>query len=63
MDRVGLVSVLCCLLAVLVVMIEGASVHAKAIDLKRVEFATTRSYNIAAVAVTLILAALYVSWW
>jgi SSS family solute:Na+ symporter len=63
MDRVGLVFVLCCLLAVLVVMIEGAGVHAKAIDLKRVEFATTRSYNISALAVTLILAALYVSWW
>jgi solute:Na+ symporter, SSS family len=63
MDRVGLVFVLCCVLAVLVVLIEGAGVHAKAIDLKRVEFATTRGYNFAALAVTLILVALYASWW
>ncbi|MCW8196338.1 sodium/solute symporter [Proteobacteria bacterium 005FR1] len=88
MDRVGLVFVLCCVLAVVVTLgslaisgtgglrqaapadgsghsylFNGAGDQSKAIDLEGIEFSTTGSFNMLAIGVCLITAALYVIWW
>lgn len=63
MDRVGLVFIACIVIAV-VVSLSGKEVDKnKVIDLNDVSFYTTPSFNVSAVAITLILAALYTSWW
>lgn len=63
MDRVGLVFVLCCILAVLATYATGAKVQDNAIDVKGINFKTTGGFNIAAVGVLLILIVIYATWW
>ncbi len=63
MDRVGYVFIACLALAAIVSIMEKQLVHAQAIDLGDIDFSTDRSYNLAAVAVIMILAGFYVSWW
>lgn len=63
MDRVGLVFLLCTLIAVLVTLSEKKGRQPSAIDLKDIDFHTSGGFNLAGVAVTLILVALYVTWW
>jgi SSS family solute:Na+ symporter len=62
-DRVGLVFLLCGLLAIATVMIEGGKTQEKAVDLSDISFSTTGSFNVAAIGVVLILVALYATWW
>ena len=62
-DRVGLVFVLCGLLAVVVSLWQGGEKQAGAIDLSEIEFGTTRAFNLSALIVSLILIALYTTWW
>ena len=63
MDRVGYVFIACLALAAIVSIMEKQLVHAQAIDLGDIDFSTDRSYNLAALAVSIILAAFYVTWW
>jgi SSS family solute:Na+ symporter len=63
MDRVGLVFILCCVLAVIVTYLGGAKDQANAVDLNDVSFKTTSGFNIGAVGVALILIAIYATWW
>ena len=64
-DRVGLVFVLCIVLAV------GISLYSRpgqpgsgvAIDHRSINYATTSGFNVAAVGVILVLSALYATWW
>jgi SSS family solute:Na+ symporter len=63
MDRVGLVFVLCALIAVAISLMEGKGRHPHAIHLGDIDFSTSRGFNLAAVAVSLILVALYATWW
>jgi len=63
MDRVGLVFVLCLFIAVVISLVEYKGRHENAIDLADVDFHTTSEFNIAGVAVSLILIALYATWW
>ena len=63
MDRVGYVFIACLALAAIVSIMEKQLVHAQAIDLGDIDFSTDRSYNLAGVAVSMILAAFYVTWW
>lgn len=63
MDRVGLVFILCCVLAAAVTLLSGAKEQANAVDLKDVSFKTTSEFNVAAVGVVLILATIYAAWW
>ncbi|WP_068544298.1 sodium/sugar symporter [Thalassotalea crassostreae] len=63
MDRVGLVFVLCMLLAVIVSLIEKKGEHEHAVDLKGIDFSTSKSFNVSTVAVTLILIGFYSAWW
>ncbi|ACE84369.1 sodium/sugar symporter [Cellvibrio japonicus] len=63
MDRVGLVFILCCVLAALVTYLGGAKEQSNAIHLDDISFKTTSGFNIASVGVVLILAAIYATWW
>ncbi len=63
LDRVGLVFIACTMIAVVISLIENKGPHPKAVDLHDVEFHTSTGFNIAGVAVTLILVALYAAWW
>ncbi len=63
MDRIGLVFILCCVLAVTVTYLAGAKTQENAIDLNGISFKTTSGFNIAGLGVVLILAAIYATWW
>jgi len=62
-DRVGLVFLLCVLVAVAVSLVGRHPNNAKVVKLNDVQFKTTLGFNVSALAVILILAAFYVSWW
>jgi solute:Na+ symporter, SSS family len=62
-DRVGVVFLACLLLAILVSSV-GPRADAQGVNLHQdITFTTSRSYNLATVAVCAILAALYITWW
>lgn len=61
-DRVGLVFLIATGLAIAVSMLQNREQEG-AIHLDEIQFATTTGFNISALAVTLILAALYATWW
>ncbi len=63
MDRVGLVFILCCVLAVAVTYLAGAKVQENSIDLNGISFKTTGGFNAAGIGVILILIAIYATWW
>ncbi len=65
MDRVGVVFMLCLALAVVVSLFENQNNerHQNAVELGDVGFATSKSYNVATVAVSLILVGFYSTWW
>ncbi|OUR86560.1 sodium transporter [Gammaproteobacteria bacterium 42_54_T18] len=63
MDRVGLVFILCLVLAIITSLIEKQGHHEGAIELKDIRFKTTNGYNISAIAVSCILVAFYSTWW
>ncbi len=63
MDRVGLVFLLCLGLAIVVSLMGKAPEHQADYSTKDVSFSTTTSFNMASLAVVLILAALYTAWW
>lgn len=63
MDRVGLVFILCVLIAVVVSLLEGKERHEHAIELGHIDFRTSGGFNAAGVAISLILIALYATWW
>ena len=63
MDRVGLVFLLCLGLCVLVSVMGKPSTTDSSVKLDKISFATTQSFNIAAVGVVIILTALYTTWW
>ena len=63
MDRVGLVFLLCLALCVVVSLLQKAPQSNESVSLSEVCFATDKSFNLAALGVTLILIALYATWW
>jgi SSS family solute:Na+ symporter len=63
MDRVGLVFVCCVVTAYAVTLLENKGPQKGAIELKDIDFSTSGGFNIAGVAVALILVALYATWW
>jgi SSS family solute:Na+ symporter len=63
MDRVGIVFLCCVAAAVVVTLLENKGRQAGAIELKEIDFSTSGGFNIAGLAVALILIALYATWW
>ena len=63
MDRIGLVFILCLGLAVLLSLLDKPSDHDSCVSLQEINFATNRSFNIAAIGCVVILICLYVNWW
>ena len=62
-DRMGLVFVLSGLVAVAEVMISGNKIHPKAVDLKTINFKTSKAFNVNTLVIVLILIAFYTIWW
>ena len=62
-DRVGWVFVLCVAVAVVVSLWGPARADEQAVDLTDIRFSTSQGFNVAAFAVMLILAGLYITWW
>ncbi|RHW75016.1 sodium/sugar symporter [Colwellia sp. RSH04] len=63
MDRIGLVFLLCLVLAIVVSKFSKATCTDNSVDVESVSFATTSSFNLAALGVTVILCILYATWW
>lgn len=63
MDRVGLVFLLCLSLCALTSLLTIKKGGDDSVSLSEVSFSTDKSFNIAAVGVVVILAALYITWW
>jgi SSS family solute:Na+ symporter len=61
-DRVGLVFLSCVAIAVVVSLMENRS-QPGAVHLGDIDFSTSKGFNLSAIAVTLMLAALYTTWW
>jgi SSS family solute:Na+ symporter len=62
-DRVGLVFLLCMGIAVVISLLQGNKEQPGSVHLGDIDFSTTRGFNVAGIAVGLILAALYATWW
>ena len=62
-DRVGLAFILCVAVGMLISRIQGADDHPRAIAYVDVDTATSMSFNLASVVITLMLTALYAGWW
>ena len=63
MDRVGLVFVVCFAIAVVISLIGKRRETPLKVELKSIDYSTSIGFNIAAVAVSVILIALYVTFW
>jgi SSS family solute:Na+ symporter len=63
MDRVGLVFLLCAMIAIAISIALGNREQPGSVELAEIDFSTTRNFNVAGTAVALILAALYATWW
>ncbi len=62
-DRVGLVFLICTAVAIAISMLQRKEDQPGSIELSDIDFTTSRGFNVAGFAVTLILAALYATWW
>ncbi|SET87924.1 sodium/sugar symporter [Thalassotalea agarivorans] len=63
MDRIGLVFVLCIALAIIFSLMTNKEKNDTSVHLSEVSFATDRTFNIAALGVTVILVVFYTVWW
>jgi SSS family solute:Na+ symporter len=63
MDRVGVVFLACMAIAIVLSLMERPREVALKVDLKNIDYSTGPGFNIAALAVTVILIALYATWW
>jgi SSS family solute:Na+ symporter len=63
MDRVGVVFLLCVGIAVLISMLQAKRTTALNVQLTGIDYRTTAGFNVGALAVILILVALYATWW
>jgi SSS family solute:Na+ symporter len=62
-DRVGLVFVLCMVLGMLISRLQGDEDSPYAVDYKAVDTSTSAGFNWASLAIVLMLAGLYITWW
>jgi SSS family solute:Na+ symporter len=62
-DRVGLVFLLCALIAVIVSLAKPQPLSSSAVNLEDVDFSTSTTFNLASIAVVLVLSGFYIAWW
>jgi SSS family solute:Na+ symporter len=62
-DRVGLAFILCLVVGMLVSRLQGGRVHPDAIEYGEVDTSTSSGFNLASLAVILMLTGLYATWW
>ena len=62
-DRVGVVFLLCAAIAVVISVVQGSREQPGSVELADIDFGTSQGFNISSVAIALILAALYATWW
>jgi SSS family solute:Na+ symporter len=62
-DRVGLVFLLCMALGMLISRMQGADDSPFAVDYRAIDTSTSAGFNWASLAIVLMLAALYITWW
>lgn len=60
-DRVGLVFLLCLVLAVVISLLEGPNYHE--FSNTKVSYQTSSVFNIASISLTVVISALYATWW
>ena len=60
-DRVGLVFLLCLVLAVVISLLEGSNYHE--FSNTKISYQTSSVFNIASIALTVVISALYATWW
>jgi SSS family solute:Na+ symporter len=63
MDRVGVVFVICLVTAVVISLLERRREGQLKVELKQIDYRTSAGFNLAALAVTVILAAIYITYW
>jgi solute:Na+ symporter, SSS family len=63
MDRVGLVFLICLIIAVALSLLQKRSDPALRVELKGIDYSTSTGFNVAAMIVSLVLIALYATWW
>jgi SSS family solute:Na+ symporter len=63
MDRVGVVFLACLGIAIVISLIWPRRDAVLKVDLKNIDYSTSKGFNLAALAVTAILIALYATWW
>jgi len=63
MDRVGLVFLACLAVAVAVSLLENQGKHKNAVILADINFGTSKGFNVATLAVSLLLVSFYTTWW
>jgi SSS family solute:Na+ symporter len=54
---------MCCAIAVVLSLLQRHRDPVMRVELKQIDYSTSTGFNVAALAVTAILAALYVTWW
>ena len=62
-DRVGLVFLLCALIAVIVSLAKPQPLSSSAVNLEDADFSTSTTFNLASIAVVLVLSGFYIAWW
>jgi SSS family solute:Na+ symporter len=63
MDRVGLVFVLCLILAVVLSLLQPQRDPAMRVELRQIDYSTGVGFNLAALVVTAALIGIYWIWW
>ena len=63
MNRMGYVFLMCLGLAIVVSLMQKPKPETSTIDVKEIDYSTSKSFNIASVAIIAILVALYATWW
>ena len=63
MNRVGVVFVACLLIAVVMSVMVPRRTTALRVDIKNIDYSTSAGFNVAALIVVAILAALYYTFW
>jgi SSS family solute:Na+ symporter len=62
-DRVGLVFVLCALIAIITSILGSTQKSQSVVDVNDVDFSTSLTFNLGGFAISLVLAGFYISWW